>query len=238
MTPPQGRLHLLPCALGPGEWPRTIAHATREAAVAIGYFIVENARSARAWLKCLEHPIALRDLHIEQLPEQPNGAQLDALLSPLAQGTDAGLLSEAGCPAIADPGAALVREAHRRGIGVVPHVGPSSILLALMASGLDGQRFVFHGYLPIAEPQRLDALRALEADAQQHRRTQIFIEAPYRNARLFEAILSACRPTTLLCVACDLTLPTELVRTASIASWRAGAPPDLQRRPTVFLLLA
>jgi 16S rRNA (cytidine1402-2'-O)-methyltransferase len=147
-------------------------------------------------------------------------------------------MSEAGCPGVADPGALLVRRAHQLGIAVRPLVGPSSLLLGLMASGLDGQQFAFHGYLPQREPERSKKIAELERESSRQHQTQLFIETPYRNAAMFQALLAACRPTTLLCVAADLTLTTEMVRTLSVAEWRKSPPPALEKRPTVFLLLS
>jgi 16S rRNA (cytidine1402-2'-O)-methyltransferase len=147
-------------------------------------------------------------------------------------------MSEAGCPAVADPGALLVRIAHERNIKVKPLVGPSSLLLSLMASGLDGQRFAFHGYLPARDPERSKAIQALEKDSARLKQTQLFIETPYRNSTLFQALLQHCQPATRLCVASDLTLDSESIQTDSIASWRKTAVPELDKRPTVFLLLA
>jgi 16S rRNA (cytidine1402-2'-O)-methyltransferase len=147
-------------------------------------------------------------------------------------------MSEAGCPAVADPGALLVRRAHERHIVVKPLVGPSSLLLALMASGLDGQRFAFHGYLPAREPERSSRIAELEGESARHQQTQIFIETPYRNHALFNALLLSCRPKTRLCLATDLTSDSEQIATRRIADWKAATPPDLDKRPTVFLLLA
>ena len=162
---------------------------------------------------------------------------LDGLLAPLLAGSDAALLSEAGAPAVADPGAALVRRAHRLGIRVAPLVGPSAILLALMASGLEGQRFAFHGYLPVEEAALAKRLKALEADSRRERRTEIFIETPYRNDRLLRLIVATCAPATLLSVAADLTAPTETIATQPIAAWRRE-PRAIGKRPAVFLLQA
>lgn len=231
-------LYLIPVALGDAPWPTYLPQASRDLACALRHFAVENAKSARAELKRLEHPLPLRELAIEQLPEKPSAADIERLLAPLRAGHDLGVMSEAGCPGVADPGALLVRRAHEMGITVRPLVGPSSLLLALMASGLDGQRFAFHGYLPAREPERGRRIAELERESQQGSQTQLFIETPYRNAALFDALLAACRPRTLLCVASDLSLPTETVRTRSVADWRQAQRPDLDRRPTVFLLLS
>ena len=207
-------------------------------ACSLTYFVVENAKTARAELKRLEHPAQLRDLDIRELPEKPGSADLDALLAPLLAGQDAGLMSEAGCPAVADPGALLVRHAHEKGVKVVPLVGPSSLLLGLMASGLNGQSFAFHGYLPVAEGERDAALRTLEDESRKLGRTQIFIETPYRNERMLDALLKLLKPDTRLCIACDLNTAAELLLTRSVRDWRKTGRPALARRPALFLLLA
>ncbi len=232
-----GTLWLLPVALGDAAWTSYLPPATREAACRLGYFVVENAKTARAELKRLEHPVPLRELQIEQLPEKLTPAEIERLLAPLFAGHDLGLMSEAGCPAVADPGALLVRRAHELGIVVKPMVGPSSLLLALMASGLDGQRFAFHGYLPAREPERSRRIGELEAESARQGQTQIFIETPYRNQALFASLLQACKPATRLCLATDLGLAGESIATRRIGEWKKQAPPLLDRRPTVFLLL-
>lgn len=233
-----GVLYLLPSALGDIAWQAYLPNQTREAACRLDRFIAENAKTARAELKRLGHPRPLREIAIEQLPETLTAAEIERLLEPLAEGHDVGLMSEAGCPGVADPGALLVRRAHALGIVVKPLVGPSSLLLALMASGLDGQRFAFHGYLPQREPERSRKIAELEKESARLNQTQFFIETPYRNGALFQALLAACRPATLLCLAADLTLPTETVATRSIAAWRKSPAPALEKRPTVFLLLS
>jgi 16S rRNA (cytidine1402-2'-O)-methyltransferase len=204
---------------------------------AIRYFIAEAPKSARAFLKTIDHPGPMAELRIVGIEPSADDARLAELLEPVRRGNDAGVLAEAGAPAIADPGALLVRRAHAAGLRVAPLVGPSAILLALMASGLEGQRFAFHGYLPVDAPALKAQLRALEADSRQRRRTELFIETPYRNDRLLRAILETCAPDTLLCVAAGLTSPVEAIATRTIAEWRA-APRALGKRPAVFLLLA
>lgn len=233
-----GTLHLLPAQLGETAWQAVLPPVTRQIACNLRHFVAENAKTARATLKWLEHPLPLRELAIEQLPEPLTPGEIERLLAPLHEGHDTGLMSEAGCPGVADPGALLVRRAHETGIVVRPLVGPSSLLLALMASGLDGQRFAFHGYLPQREPERSRRIAELEKESHLKRQTQLFIETPYRNAALFDALLAACRPATLLCIASDLTLQSETVATRSIANWRREEKPQLDRRPTVFLLLS
>jgi 16S rRNA (cytidine1402-2'-O)-methyltransferase len=195
-------------------------------------FVVENARTARAFLKEVGMPCAIQELDISVL-------DTDVLqhIKKLQENRSIGLLSEAGCPAIADPGASLVAAAHREGIRVVPLVGPSSLTLALRASGLEGQRFAFCGYLPREAEERKRRIRELEARSRRERETQIFIETPYRNDALLGSLLEVCSPGTLLCVASDLTLPSEQINTRSIPAWR-GARHIVGKRPTVFLLLA
>ena len=192
-------------------------------------FVVENAKSARAFLGGLGMPV--RELNVVAIDEKRD------LLAPLREGRPLGLLSEAGCPAIADPGAALVEAAHREGFRVVPLVGPSSITLALMASGLEGQRFAFCGYLPRDAAERAKRIRELESRSRRERETEIFIETPYRNEALFSALLEGCAPATRLCVAADLTLSTESIRSQTIAEWRR-ARDAIGKRPAVFLLFA
>lgn len=233
-----GKLWLLPVALGDTDWETCLPPATREAACRLNHFVVENAKTARAELKRLGHPTPLRELQIEQLPEKLGAAEIERLLAPLLAGHDLGLMSEAGCPAVADPGALLVRRAHEIGITVRPLVGPSSLLLALMASGLDGQRFAFHGYLPAREPDRSKRITELEAESARQAQTQLFIETPYRNQALLAALLQACKPGTRLCIATDLSLESESIATRRIADWKKLAAPALDKRPTVFLLLA
>ena len=233
-----GALWLLPVALGDAPWQDYLPAATRDTACRLTLFVAENAKTARAELKRIGHPIPLRELAIEQLPATPTAADIERLLAPLHEGHDIGLMSEAGCPAVADPGALLVRRAHELGITIKPLVGPSSLLLALMASGLDGQRFAFHGYLPAREPERSSRIMELEKESARLQQTQIFIETPYRNFALFNALLLTCRPKTRLCLATDLTLASEQITTRRIADWKTASPPNLDKRPTVFLLLA
>jgi len=233
-----GALYLIPSALGETAWSAYLPADTRDIACRLSHFVAENAKTARAELKRIGHPLPLREIAIEQLPETPTAADVERLLSPLLAGDSVGLLSEAGCPAVADPGALLVRRAHDLGIPVKPLVGPSSLLLALMASGLDGQRFAFHGYLPAREPDRGRRIAELEHESERLRQTQMFIETPYRNGVLLDALLTVCRPATRLCVAADLSLPTEQVVSRAIADWRRLERPPLDRRPTVFLLLS
>lgn len=242
-----GTLYLIPNTLGPTESldsvipPQVLATCAQ-----LDYFVAENAKTARAFLKQVSatHPLAkaLQQVEIAELNVNTPEQALAALLQPVIAGRDAGLLSEAGVPAVADPGANLVRLAHQHKVAVRPLVGPSSLLLAVMASGLNGQSFAFNGYLPTDAAQRAARIRELEARSRKERQTQLFIETPYRNAAMLEALASGCQPGTLVCVATDLTLPTESVRTQSAAAWKkelaAGRAPDFHKKPTVFLLLA
>lgn len=234
-------LYLIPNALGPGDLQASLPAETSAIAARLDYFVGENAKSTRAFLKRVDQvaPLAkpVRDIEIVELNVSTSIDALPALLAPILQGRDGGLVSEAGCPAVADPGAGLVRLAHQHGVEVRPLVGPSAILLALMASGLDGQRFAFNGYLPTNAGERAKAIREFERLSGQHRQTQIFIETPYRNQALLAALLEHCKPQTLLCVARELTLASQSIATRSVESWR-GTTVDLHKRPTVFLLLA
>ncbi|MEY4468044.1 MAG: hypothetical protein RIR21_1837 [Pseudomonadota bacterium] len=241
-----GTLYLIPNALGPGALDEVLPASVRQTTAQLDYFIAENAKTARAFLKLVSttHPLGkpLQEIEIRELNINTAASELPALLAPLLGGRNAGLVSEAGVPAVADPGADLVRLAHQKNIPVKPLVGPSSILLALMASGLNGQSFAFQGYLPTDAGQRAARLRQLEQRSRQEKQTQIFIETPYRNEAMLEAIANHCTNTTLVTVATDLTLATETVRTQPVQIWKnemtAGRFPDFKKKPTVFLLLA
>lgn len=227
-------LYAIPTPLG-GTPEASLPAGTLQQVRQLKDFVVENAKSARAFLAAAG--CSPREVQISELNEHTPPEAIGALLTPLRAGRPLGLLSEAGCPAIADPGAALIEAARRENFRVVPLVGPSSITLALMASGLEGQRFAFCGYLPRDAAERTRRIKELEARSRRERETEIFIETPYRNEALFGALLEACAPGTRLCVAADLTLGTESVRTRTIAEWRrAREAPG--KRPAVFLLLA
>lgn len=232
---PPGTLYLIPTPLGDTPLERVLPVATRVIAARLSTFIVEQAKTARAFLKQVGTALPLQQLTLLELNEHTPKNQLESLLAPLLAGQDVGLLSEAGCPAVADPGADLVRLAHARNIPVQPLVGPSSILLALMGSGLVGQRFAFHGYLPAKPDERAKALGNLERRAEKEDAAQVFIETPYRNDAMMETILAVCREDTWLTVACDLTLDGEFLATRKVAQWRTALP-DLHKRPAVFLL--
>jgi 16S rRNA (cytidine1402-2'-O)-methyltransferase len=247
-----GTLYLIPNTLGTPSIDETdplariIPADVQQMASQLTYFIAENAKTTRAFLKlvAIKHPLAkpLQEIRIDELNVNTEASALPALLAPLKDGQDAGLISEAGVPAVADPGANLVRLAHENGVPVRPLVGPSSLLLAVMASGLNGQSFAFNGYLPTDAAQRIKRLKSLEDRSRTDCQTQLFIETPYRNASLLEALALNCAPSTLVCVATDLTLSSETIRTKSASEWKqdvaAGRLPDFHKKPTVFLLLA
>ncbi len=232
-----GILYLIPCTLGDTPPEQVLPQHVIAVARRLGHFVVEQPKTARQFLSALKPERPLQSLHFATLNQHTAAQDLAELLAPLLAGHDIGLISEAGCPGVADPGAELVNLAHCNGIRVVPLVGPSSILLALMASGLNGQRFAFHGYLSIAEPERDKAISKLEAESATLKQTQIFIETPYRNEKIFAALLARCRPQTLLCVATDITLPGEQILTLSIGQWKSRPVPQLNKRPSIFLLL-
>lgn len=232
-----GTLFLIPTTLGDGALAPVIPQAVQQRVRMLEYFVAENPKTARAYLKQTGTTKPLQELRIGTLNQHTTDAAIADLAAPLRSGNDLGMMSEAGCPGIADPGAKLVLYAHRHAHRVVPLVGPSSILLALMASGLNGQNFAFHGYLPVADGERERALRELEKQSRRLKQTQIFIETPYRNERTLAAMLRALDPATLVCLAVDLTLESESVHTRTVAQWRKQ-PPRLKQRPAVFLFLA
>jgi 16S rRNA (cytidine1402-2'-O)-methyltransferase len=237
MTTDPGILYLIPCTLGDTAAEQVLPQHVIGVARKLQHFVVEQPKTARQFLSALKHVQPIQTLHFATLNEHTAANELPGLLAPLLAGHDVGIISEAGCPGIADPGANLVNLAHRNGLRVVPLVGPSSILLALMASGLNGQCFAFHGYLPIAETDKNKAIVTLEAESIKRKQTQLFIETPYRNDRMLGALLAQCRPETLLCVATDITLPSEQIQTRSIAQWKSQPIPQLNKRPSLFLLL-
>ncbi|MNS60007.1 Ribosomal RNA small subunit methyltransferase I [compost metagenome] len=240
-----GNLFLIPNTLGKRDEAdplvEVIPAGVQQIAAGLDYLVAENAKTARAFLKKLGEstPLArpIQQIEIRELNVNTRADALAALLAPLEAGRDGGLLSEAGVPAVADPGADLVRLAHARRIRVRPLVGPSSILLAVMGSGLNGQSFAFNGYLPVDAGERAQRLRELEQRSRKSSQTQVFIETPYRNAALLEAMRQHCAGTTLLSVAVDLTLPGETIVTLPLSDWRPERI-DLHKRPAIFSLLA
>lgn len=233
----QGVLHLIPVALNGDNVREVLPAATLAVVASLDYFIAENEKSARHFLKQVPHPRPLQQLQLVSFDKTGDAARAIELLQPLTTGRSAGVLSEAGCPAVADPGALLVEAAHRLQLAVVPHIGPSSLLLALMASGFNGQRFAFHGYLPVAKNECRAEIIRLERDSRLRDTTQMFIETPYRNDALLQTLLATCAAETRLCVASDLTLATASVHGATIAEWKK-LKQEIGRRPSVFLLYA
>lgn len=233
-----GTLYLIPVPLGPTPPHEVLPDPVLQRTRLLSHFVAEHAKSARAFLKAASHPLPLQQIAISELNEHTRDGDVAALLAPLRAGHDVGLISEAGCPAVADPGANLVAQAQQEGLRVVPMTGPSSILLALMASGLSGQNFAFHGYLPAKEDERKKRIRELESESRKNRQTQLFIETPYRNRQMLDTLLGTCAPHTRLCIATDISLPGENIATLSVAAWQKREAPDFDRRPTVFLMMA
>ena len=229
-------LYLLPNRIAERPVEETIPTKTLAVLRSTRSFFDENAKSARAYLKAAGHPLPIAELHIEEIGHRPDVQKINSWLVPLSENHDVAIVSESGCPGIADPGADIVAVAQARGLTVKPLTGPSSVFLALMASGLDGQHFRFLGYLPIKEPERSEALLAAERQSARGE-TQIFIETPYRNLKLFEEMLQVLHPQTLLSIACDITTENEYIRTMSIQDWKKQKP-DINKRPAIFLIYA
>ncbi len=228
-------LYLIPCALGETSFDRILPTHNTEIVSSIKHFIVEDVRTARRFLKKSNPQIVIDDLTFYVLNQHTTAAEISTFIRPMQAGNDMGVISEAGCPAIADPGADVVAIAQSLNFKVVPLVGPSSIVLALMASGFNGQSFAFVGYLPVQPTDRVKALKKLENRIYSESQSQLFIETPYRNMKMVEDILSACQPTTKLCIAADITLETEFIVTKTVKAWK-GNLPDLNKRPTLFIL--
>jgi len=233
-----GILYLIPNTLGETPPQSVVPEYYKTLLSGIFHFLAEDVRTARRYLSRWDLPHPMEALHFYPLNEHTAPEDLPSLMDPLLRGEDMGILSEAGVPGVADPGAEAVALAHRMGIRVVPWVGPSSILLSLMASGLNGQQFAFAGYLPVKPEERAERIRFLEKRSSKECQTQIFIETPYRNKALFADLLKTCRPFSRLCVAVDLTLPSESVYTCTVSEWQLRPVPDLHKRPAIFLLLA
>ena len=233
-----GRLYLVPNLLGVSAPADVLPQRTLDVARGLAHFVVENAKPARQFLKALGTALPLQSIGLVEIGESPGPQRCTELLAPALAGHDLGVLSDAGCPGVADPGAPLVAAAHAAGITVVPLVGPSSLLLALMGSGMNGQRFAFHGYLPVQAQHRADALRRLEAESARDGQAQAFIETPYRNEAMLGAVAAHCRPDTRLCVAVDLTTATESIETLTVADWRRRDVARYAKRPAIFILQA
>ena len=228
-------LYLIPVTLGDTAHERVLPPYNREVILSLKHFIVENVRTARRFLKKTEPSIVIDDLFFTELNEHSTPEEVSGMLSPMESGQSVGVMSEAGCPAVADPGADVVAIAQRKGYNVVPLVGPSSILMALMASGFNGQSFTFHGYLPVDAAKRMERIKALESRIYSENTTQIFIETPYRNEKLLDDLIRICRPSTRLCVACDITCDDEYIKTRAVKDWEKNTP-DLKKKPAIFLI--
>lgn len=232
-----GTLYLIPVPLADDAAAKSFTPFLVDTINSITEYIVENEKTARRFLKEAGLKTPQSQLIIHDYGKHNRSGDIAAFFTGLIAGLDAGLMSEAGCPGIADPGADIVAEAHKRGIKVVPLVGPSSILLALMASGFNGQSFTFHGYLPIDKVQRSKRIKELEGLAERFKQTQLFIETPFRNNQLLEEILKSCKPATRLCIACNLTANDEMVVTKTVSQWKQSVP-ELHKKPTIFLIFS
>jgi len=230
-----GKLYLVPTTLGESPTERVIPTEVSTIVKNIKYFIVENIRTARRYLRKLDPQLNIDELHFFELNQHTDYQIVKEYLIPISDGFDIGIISEAGCPGIADPGAEVVKYAHTAQIHVVPLVGPSSILLSLMASGMNGQNFAFIGYIPVKPAERVKAIREIEKRSIVENQTQIFIEAPYRNSPLINDLIKTLNDQTRLCIACDLTLEAEYIKTQTVALWKKGVP-DLNKRPAIFLI--
>lgn len=230
-----GKLYLIPVTLGDTAPLEVLPISIKKAIERIDYYIVENEKSARRFIKKISSGKSQSSLHIKVLNKFTEAREIPEFLTPSSQGYDIGIISEAGCPGIADPGADVVRIAHEKDIQVVPLVGPSSIPLALMASGMNGQNFAFNGYLPIDTAERKSAIKRLEKISRDSGQTQLFIETPYRNDKLLAELINVLHPNTRLCVACDITLSTEYIATKSAADWKMTKV-ELHKRPAIFIL--
>jgi len=234
-TPLKGKLYLIPTTLGENNPDDVLPQTVKRAIDFIGKYIVENEKTARKFIKAIHPEKVQADLKISLLNKRTEATEHKAMLSPCLNGENIGLMSEAGCPGVADPGAVIVKLAHENGIQVVPLVGPSSILLAMMASGMNGQSFAFNGYLPIDKSEKKSALKSFENLSNSKNQSQIFIETPYRNNKLMEDLVQTLQPNTLLCIAADITLPTEYIKTLRVADWKKTKV-DLHNRPTIFII--
>ena len=230
-------LYLIPCTLGATPVDKVLPSYNKEVIGAIRHFIVEEVRTARRFLRRTDREFPIDECTFFEMGKHADEARFASYLRPIAEGFPVGVISEAGCPAVADPGADVVAIAQRRGIPVVPLVGPNSMIMAVMASGLNGQSFAFNGYLPIDEAERARRLQVLEARARHERQTQLFIETPYRNRRLFDTLLRTLSSKTRLCVAAGITTADEWIRTRTVAEWRREGLPDLGKIPAIFLML-
>ena len=235
MMATSGTIYLIPTVLAEDTAAAVIPAQVAQCIAGLEYFIVENARTARRYIKTMAPDKVIETLQIVVIDKNSTEIEVKRALEPVLKGSSAGIISEAGCPGVADPGAEVVKLAHRQGIKVVPLVGPSAILMALMGSGFNGQSFAFQGYLPIEKKDRIQAIRQLEKDMLQRDQTQIFMETPYRNNQLLPDLLAQLNPTTRLCIAANISGANEFIKTDTIANWK-GKLPDIHKQPAVFLI--
>ena len=230
-----GKIYLIPTTLGDCDPLDVLPQTIKRAVELIDDYIVENEKTARKFIKSIVPEKEQSSLKLSALNKHTEVSEHNQMIQPCLNGINVGIMSEAGCPGVADPGAAIVKIAHEKGIQVVPLVGPSSILLAIMASGMNGQSFTFNGYLPIDSAEKKSTLKSLEKLSHDKNQSQIFIETPYRNNKLLEDILQSLQPSTHLCIATDITLPTEFIKTARVQDWKKITV-DLHKRPTIFII--
>lgn len=235
MQPQKGNLYLIPCTLGDTPPLEVLPLLVKKAVEHIDHYIVEHEKTARRFIKSIVPRKSQPDLQFQLINKFTDQSEIPQMLAPCLEGFDVGVISDAGCPGIADPGAAVVEQAHFQNIKVVPLVGPSSILMAMMASGFNGQNFAFNGYLPIDKKERKNAIKRLEKNSAEYNQSQLFIETPYRNNQMLESLTATLHPQTKICVACDITLPSEFIKTDSVENWKQKKV-DLNKRPTLFII--
>ena len=235
MTTKKGNLYLIPCPLGDVQPLEVLPYSVKKAIETIEYYIVEHEKDARRFIKSIVPEKEQSSLKIQEINKFTQPEEISPMLNPCLEGFDVGVISDAGCPGIADPGARAVHYAHEKGIRVVPLVGPSSILLAMMASGFNGQNFAFNGYLPIDKGERKTELKRLEKLSKDLDQSQLFIETPYRNNQMLQSLTENLNPKTRICVACDITLASEYIKTTSVELWKK-IKVDLHKRPTLFII--
>ncbi|HLV92697.1 MAG TPA: SAM-dependent methyltransferase [Aequorivita sp.] len=231
----KGKIYLIPCPLGDTPPLAVLPISVKRAIERIDYYIVEHEKDARRFIKSIVPEKKQASLNFQQINKFTDASEIPAMLNPCLKGIDVGVISDAGCPGIADPGARVVHHAHENGIKVIPLVGPSSILLGMMASGFNGQNFAFNGYLPIDKRERKTELKRLEKLSKEYDQSQLFIETPYRNNQMLESLIDTLNPHTRICVACDITLQTEYIKTTTAESWKK-IKVDLHKRPTLFII--
>lgn len=233
----KGKLYLIPCPLGDGDSLRDLPLGVKDRILQIDHYIVEHEKNARRFIKNIAPDKQQSILKFQETNKFTEAAEISSMLDPCLVGIDVGVISDAGCPGIADPGASVVKYAHEKGIQVIPMVGPSSILLAMMSSGFNGQNFAFNGYLPIDKAERKAELKRLEKLSKERDQSQLFIETPYRNNQMLESLLGSLNSQTQICVACDITLTSEYIKTATVDLWKK-IKVDLHKRPTLFIIHA